>query len=568
MEGALNNTNSLDLEKEHKMEIETSFESNHSDAVNNYILNKRMKNPFLINKNPFETRNLKSSASSDLNDFNIDIIKYMEEVISLLNDLSNKKNIPIFNMNSSNIEKTKNILLQNLKKIRKELSKETIPVTKVKKILNNNIQYFIEKLIESLNDINDDNIQMESLWIANNLIFFISKYDDDINFGSIKIAKLLNDYLIKIQNEESNKYALIEKIYRIFGNLIYLNRQNITLLCHEQLLDSVINNLNSPVQSFRNTCLWLLNKIFISLRKTYPTNYIKQFINKNAISNYNLVFSRIKKHVNFDDISEFYWLMTELAKHDSSILIPIFLSNVDDTHIFAKKGIIKNEFALNNFSFILDNSLTNKMSQVSFRLISDLLVVCNKDFKNEFLLTKFIECFFEKKSVLLYINDVLSSPKNKYDISLVRDILLLIFNLMCLSLTKSCIFFKKGIVNLICDRDYHANKDIMKLLYMIFYRILLSSSFSFEPNDEKVIKTCLSYIKRVRDDENTLSIFIDILYLYLKSTKTNIDSEFENEFQLFRADQNLNIEKYLYIFSKLANIVKMSSPISKSMRNL
>ena len=568
MEGAFNNTNSSNYEKEHKMEIENSFESNHSDMIKSYLLSKRVNNSFQVNKNPLESKSQRYSISSDLNEFNTDIINNMIEVTLLLIDLSNKKKKNIFDMKSKDPEQTKKLLLQNLKKIRKELSKETIPVTKVKIILNNNnVQDFIQKLIESLNDLNDNNIEIESLWIINNLIFFISKYDD-ITLDSVKNANLLNDYLIKLQKEKSKKYALIEQIYRIFGNLIYLNKQRITLIINEQLLDSIINNLNNPVSSFRITCLWLLNKILISLRKTYPTNYIKQFINKNAISNYNFVFSRIKKHINFDEISEFYWLMTELAKDNSSILIPIFLSNIDDIYIFANKGIIKNEFALKNFSFILDNSLTNKMSQVSFRLISDILVVCYKEVKNEFLLTKFIECFFEKKGVLLYINDVLNSQKNKYDISLVRDVVLLIFNLICLSLTKSCIFFKKGIVNLICDRDYHSNKDIMKLLYMAFYRILLSSSFSFEPNDEKVIRSCLSYIKRVRDDENTISIFIDILYLYLKATKTNIASDFENEYQLFRAQQNLNIEKYLYMFSKMANIVKICSPISKSMRNL
>ena len=73
------------------------------------------------------------------------------------------------------------------------------------------------------------------------------------------------------------------------------------------------------------------------------------------------------------------------------------------------------------------------MFQISFRLISNLLVVCNSEVKNENLLIKFIELFFEKKSVLLFINDVLNSPKNKYDFSLVKDIVLLIFNLICLS---------------------------------------------------------------------------------------------------------------------------------------
>ena len=157
------------------------------------------------------------------------------------------------------------------------------------------------------------------------------------------------------------------------------------------------------------------------------------------------------------------------------------------------------ENILQNFEFILNNSMTNKLSQISFRLISNLLVVCNNDLNNEYLETKFIENFFEKKSVILYINDILNSPKNKYDISFVKDVLLLIFNLICISPVKSSIFFKKGIVNLISDRDYQINKDIMKLLFMIFYRILASNYFSFEKNDEKVIKSCLTLIKKFKN---------------------------------------------------------------------
>ena len=162
----------------------------------------------------------------------------------------------------------------------------------------------------------------------------------------------------------------------------------------------------------------------------------------------------------------------------------------------------------------------------------------------------------------------MNSPKNKYDISLVKDVLLLIFNLICLSPTKSSIFFKKGIVNLISDRDYQTNREVMKLLYKIFYRIIVNSSFSFEPNDEKVIRACLTVIKIFKEDEFVLILFIDILYLYLRASKTNIDNNVENELGLLRNEQNPNIGKYLDIFLNLANIVKMSSPLSKIMRNI
>ena len=123
-------------------------------------------------------------------------------------------------------------------------------------------------------------------------------------------------------------------------------------------------------------------------------------------------------------------------------------------------------------------------------------------------------------------------------------------------------------MNLISDRDYQVNKEVMKLLYKIFYRIIINSSFSFEPNDEKVIRACLTIIKRFKEDECVLILFIDILYLYLKASKTNIDIEVENELELLRNEQNPSVEKYQFMFFKLANIVKMFSPLSKFMRNM
>ena len=130
-----------------------------------------------------------------------------------------------------------------------------------------------------------------------------------------------------------------------------------------------------------------------------------------------------------DEISEFFFFLCELSKYDSTVLIPIFFNGHNDFQKYEK--------ILQNFEFILNNSMTIKLSQISFRLISNLLVVCNNDLKNEYLLTKFIENFFEKKSVILYINDILNSPVNKYDTSLVKDALLLIFNLICISAIKT-----------------------------------------------------------------------------------------------------------------------------------
>jgi hypothetical protein len=545
------------------MEIEESHDTNHSITVNQYIQSRRT-----LNSNPLNQiiRENRYSLPTNFNDKPKDVIKTMNEIISLIYKIND-----FFTIKIEDRKENIKLLLNKLKGMRKELSKENIPVSKMINLLNNGVQNFIEALTELLSNNLDENLQLEALWIINNLIFFILKYKDNnaIFFDANKITNKLQNYLNKLVQRDIPKYDLIEKIFRIIGNLICINISVIEIVINNNILSFIINCLNNPVPLFRSTCLWLLNKVIIFLRKNSSNadDYINRLCDDNSIKNYVSLFSRIKNHISLDEISEFFWLICELVKNKPNILIPLFFMNNNNININNYDNI-DNEAALNNFRFILDNCLTQKMTQVCFRMISNLLVVCYNDIKSEYLLTKFIECFFEKKFVLLYINDVLNSTKNKFDISFVIDVLVLIFNLICFSPIKSSIFFRKGIVNLISDRDYHVNKEVMKLLFINFYRILFSTSFSFEPNDEKVVRTCLTFIKRFRDNDNILIVFIDILYFYLKASKTNINYEIENELTIAKNKNNVSNPEYNSIFNKLAEIVKMSSPISKFMRNV
>jgi len=564
MEGANYFNKSDDFEKEYKMEIENSKELDRSNMVKNYIQSRRTMNSHLDCKNEKKIKRLSYSPSLNI-DLNFDTVKTIGEVMNIIKELcpKNQYTLQPIPIGRSQTENMKNKLLKNLKKIRIFLNKESIPE---KDILQNNVQSFIESLIGSFNQNSDYFIQLESLWIINNLIYFMSKYNENA-IDTNKIANLLMEYLIIIlKGNEKVKYSILEIIYRIFGNLIHINNNIIGILIKNNVISFIVEQLNNPVLSFRITCLWLLNKLLIILGRINSTDNINILLSRNAILNYKFILSRIKNNVIFDEISEFYWLITELSKYNPKILIPIFFSQNIQYNISSESANI--EYPVEIFSFILDNSLTNKLSQISIRLISDLLAVCDSEIKNENLLTKFIENFFEKKSIILYINDVLNSPKNKYDISLVKDVILLIFNLLCIAPIKASIFFKKGIVNLISDRDYHTNVEMMKLLFLTFYRILISNSFSFEPNDEKVIKTCLVIIKRFKDDKEVLILFIDILYCYLKASRTQIENEIENAMQFLMDDQNSNIEIYQNMYLNLANIVKMYSPLSKFMRNI
>ena len=546
------------LDKESiKKDKELYKKINRSKNIQMQLSSRRtITNPPLL-KNPgsgVRYKYKRHSLPSDINNYsfeNIDSIKVIDEIIASINEL--KSDIK-FSQNKKWIINDE--LKNNLIKIRKELSKENLPNKEIKNILEHDIQNFVDILLEIIENISDDYLDLEILWILNNIIFFSSKFNI-INLDTIKITNQISKFYLKvIKSPNDFKFSLLEKMHRIFGNLLFINNKSIYSLINNNIIVNIIESLIKPVSAFRLACLWLLNKILIKLKANNDiNNYINLFINKFAIYNYNSIFVRLK-NLELDEISEFFWLLCELCKYNSDILVQIFFNGYQNYKNYY--NIIK------NFEFVLNNCMTNKLSQISFRLISNLLVISFSEINNEYLTTKFIENFFEKKnSVILYINDVLNSPINKYDISLVKDVLLLIFNLVCISAIKTGIYFKKGIVNLISDRDYHTNNDILKLLFIIFYKIIYCNSFNFESNDEKVIRACLMTMKNFKNDENILILFIDIFFFYLKATNTPIDEELKNELDFIQKERNVKIESYLNIFEKLSIIVKKASPLAK-----
>ena len=542
-----------------KKEKELSKTAKRSKNIKMHLMSKRkiLDSSLLKNQGSGVRYKYKRySLPSDINNYDnitIDVIKEIDNIKLIISDL--KSDLKFSQNKKWYINEE---VKENLIKIRKELSKENIPLNKIKNILEHDIQDFVEILIELIENISDDNLIYEILWILNNIIFFTAK-NNIIYLDSIKISNQISKiYLKQYKNNNDFKYSLLEKMHRILGNLLFINNKSIYSLINNNIIVNIIESLIKPVASFRLACLWLLNKILIALKQNNDiNNYINLFINKFAIYNYNFIFSRLK-NLEINEISELFWLLCELCKYDSNILINIFFNGHQNQKNYSN--------ILKNYEFILNNSMTNKLSQISFRLISNLFVISYNDINNEYLTTKLIENFFEKKSVILYINDVLNSPINKYDISLVKDVLLLIFNLVCISSIKTSIYFKKGIVNLISDSDYYTNKDILKLLFIIFYKIIYYNTFNFEQNDEKVIKACLITIKNFKNDENILILFIDIFYLYLISTKTPIDEELENELNYIKKERNIKIESYLNIFDKLSNIVKKASPLAKFLK--
>ena len=546
--------------KSMKMELEKNHILRHSKNIRNFIFSRRNIDSSFNNnnKNIIGNNNLEEVLNTNLINNNISQVIYLFERIHQNKTIS---------LNKIQINEIKSLLLNLLIQIRKELSKENISLIQAKNIFDSpNTKIFSELLINPMNDTCDPFIQLESLWIINNLMFLVAKFKDLISFDVFGLTKMLIEYLINIYKNQKNdgvKYTLEEKILRIFGNLLFINNNILKLFIDYEIISFIIGSLNSPIPSFRNVCLWIMNKILLIMKKTGNNNIISLFTSKIAISNYKFIISRIQNQNSLDEISELFWIFNELVKYDSTILIPIFFTDINYTTNNCFMNLNK-EYTINKFQFILDNCFTNKLLQSSIRLISNLLVVCYKDIKDEDLLSKLVQNLFSKQSIFQLLNNFMNSSKDKFDISFVEDILLLIFNLINISPNNTISFFKNGISKLINNQEYINNKKIMKLLLFIYYKIMKNNSFYFEPNDEIVVKSCLFILEGFKDDNDILYILIDLFYFYLKACNYTIDENVENDLKIMiNTNENIPNNNLISLLIKLINIIKIKLNLMK-----
>ena len=309
-----------------KMDLERNHILKHSKNIQNIIFTRRNHDFSLFNKN-------KNYIGNNIiqNEFNPNLINNNISQVMLLFEKIHQNNIMTLNKNQVN--EIKSVLLNYLIEIRKELSKENISMIQAKNIFDsNNTKIFSELLINPINDTFDPFIQLESIWIINNLMFLVAKYRDIISFEVFELTKLLVQYLGNIYKNQKNdgvKYTLEEKILRIFGNLLYINNNILTLLIDYDIIPFIVGSMNSPIPSFRITCLWLINKILLTFKKLGNINFISLFTNKIAISNYKFILSRIQSQNSLDELPELFWIINELVKYDSAILIPIFFTDIN-----------------------------------------------------------------------------------------------------------------------------------------------------------------------------------------------------------------------------------------------
>ena len=215
----MNSISSSDDKSQLKKDKEDEYKLNHSNKIKNYLSSRRTtKDDLLIHQGSnIRYKYKRRSLPSDINILNIDIIKIIDKIKADIEEMKSDLKFKKDKKWIINDEIKENLIL-----IRKEISRENIPLNKIKTILEHDIQNFIELMVELLDNIKDDNLELEILLILNNLIYLAAKHND-LSLDSIKISnQIAKYYLTKVNNKNEFKYSLFEEMYRIFN--IFFNK--------------------------------------------------------------------------------------------------------------------------------------------------------------------------------------------------------------------------------------------------------------------------------------------------------------------------------------------------------
>ncbi len=492
-----------DLQKEKKMEIEEEFNKRHQIYTSERINKKRNLNDYSLKEKDNEDTQMQNSIT----DLNI-----------IFESLQN-----LFFSNNIN---DKNYILNQMKKLRKELSKNSASENDIINIINK-YPNLIGGLSNYLLDFKNSELQFETIWVLNNLSIYSFNYHLDFQFNQI------NQFLIQILKDEKKfsscgtRNLIFEKIFKFIGKLIFMNDNTFNYFIQNNIINILFNCLNSSVRSLRIVCLWNLNQIITKLIENNYENEIKIFNQKDSLLSYKFILSRIELNQNnsFDEIFEIYWLLNELFKKFPHSVNYIFFFDRD---------------ALSKFNHILSYTLIEKLSQPCIRLLSNLIVLNN----NNILRDNFINSVFSRKDLIQYIQLILNTDFAKYDISIIKDILLLIFNLFSFSPKITGSFFYENIMKMI---NYYntlkiIDNEISKLLLIIYYKIFIENNNTIGQYEEQIIiPFILNNYQNHYNDLNYLLIILYILYFYTKRKGKNIGNLSEYLFKLL-IEHNGNIE--------------------------
>jgi hypothetical protein len=265
------------------------------------------------------------------------------------------------------------------------------------------------------------------------------------------------------------------------------------------------------------------------INESEKNKYLSIYFSKNSLYNYKFIFNRIEGKFNkfniFDEIYEIYWLINELLKIDNTIINFLFFSE-------------QNNIILEKFNNLLSITLVEKIFQPCLRLINNIIVLCN----DKILKQNLINLFFKKEIIITILNNILINNKEFNDESILKDILLLIFNLSCFEPKETKEIFFNNIIDLILNKKFNNDFENLKILIYIYYRIYVFDNHEFNINDKSVINIFYLYFQFNQTDLGINLILIDILYGCLISMKKKINYDIKNITSVIDFSQNVNLD--------------------------
>lgn len=480
---------------------------NHDEWLQQAIYDKRNSSAFFQKHDQENSEELSSSCVSESPSIiNIDQIK--ASALFLRTDQSVDKN------------NTK----RHLKLLRKELSKPNISPEILSSLIENN--EFFSVLVNFLFDFKNSEIQLEALWILNNLCIYYYQFQQKEKL--YEIHNFLTKFMIS-ENNFSNvgiKNLILEKFFSLIGNLILYDENVYFHYINNHLLQYLVKNLNSSVRSLRTICLWTINNIInatncLGMKRnnqisniTDDTNIISTnkimkstlFYNESMAYYYKFVFSRLDYNKNFDESYEFLWLIYYLVNENSEL----------GFNILFNMNSIPNDN--DNFNKLLKFVVVDRLSQPIIRIIGTLITedfVLNVEIKR-----KIVEAVLDNTEIGMLLNSTIKyCTINTDKVGFVNDVVWFINSLAFYDPIKTCQLFKASL-------EYLANPDITVMIQFPLETVrnlltaiyLCYSAEGLNDIKESVISLVLNNTEQLSCDLRLRYIILDFLYVFLKST--------------------------------------------------
>jgi len=508
MEQRIKNSFSRQRERFALKHFEDNFNIRHHSWVEHRIDDKRNYEVDVVNSDNYL---LQKNSRGDIEDLNSQVSHMKVDSTNTIN-LQNIHNFLSYIRQNTLTDKSKTKF--HLKFLRKEISKDCLHVDVLNLLLNFEKNILLI-LADFLFDFKNSEIQIETIWILNNLCIFCHRYGFKDHF--YQIHKILVSFMLS-DNLFSNagvKNLILEKFFSLVGNLLLYEENVYHFYIENNILAYLIKNLNSSVRSMRAVCLRNINVIITAIKNCSDSNISFQnsknlignilFNNKEIIYYLKFLFGRIDPTKNFDECYEFLWLMNYIQIENSDLFSSFFLRDGVDSCVI-------------NLRKILDLLIIGNLHQPIIRILGNLL---STNYNTYFFSSEIAQMVFLDKNVMIFLASILKNNSinnnSKYFIQslfksnnddccyLLKDVVWFIKNLI--HYDKNCFiqnYFAYDMVNLLSNLknltiEQNVSEDIIKNILIVLYLIFVSMEITYSDENFKVYSYFIDWIYKSVD---------------------------------------------------------------------